>query len=69
MGMTIEELIEHLEMDELDSEGFEDVVNEALYYVRKYKKVKEIVNTRAGYTPEAVLYKVIKEVDDGENND
>lgn len=68
MGMTIEELIKHLEMDELDSEGFEDVVNEALYYVRKYKKVKEIVNTRAGYTSEAVLYKVIKEVDDGNDD-
>lgn len=66
--MTIEELIEHLEMDELNSEGFEDIVNEALYYVRKYKKVKEIVNTRAGYTPEAVLYKVVKEIEDGNDD-
>ena len=68
MGMSIEELIEHLEMDELDSEGFEDVVNEALYYVRQYKKVSEIVNTRAGYTPEAVLYKISKVVEDGNDD-
>ena len=36
--------------------------------IEKYKKVKEIVNTRVGYYPEAVLYKVIKEVDDGDDD-